>query len=144
MTPVEKMRQRQRAGTASKAPEPTAPTATRPTLHYSCGHERPVVEVAGNQCPACRKATAARRYARKEAKPARLDGAQGRLPDQAVYHKVYDAATETWTGTLSIPGMPLLEATAGGSYSVEKQLDRMWRQHLREIGGETALDVSGS
>jgi hypothetical protein len=149
MNRVEQMRQKQPAnGNASKPPEAKAPkpapaAAPKPAptvVRYSCGHDRPLADLTSRQCPACRKATAARRAAKNAAKPARLDAAHGRLPDGAVYHKLYDAATETWTATLTIPGFPVLKASASGSYTVERLLDRMYREHLRNSGNPTPAD----
>jgi hypothetical protein len=141
MNRVEQMRQKQAAnGNASKPPEANgpkpaavaAPKPAQPVIRHSCGHERPLADVTSKQCPACRQEAAARGAAKNAAKPARLDAAHGRLPDGAVYHKLYDAATQTWTATLMIPGMPELKATAGGSFAVERLLDKMYRQQVHD------------
>jgi hypothetical protein len=151
MNRVEQMRQKQTAnGNASKPPEAkapkpapaAAPKPAQPVVRYSCGHDRPLADVASKQCPACRQEAAARRAARNAAKPARLDATHGRLPDGAAYHKQYDAATQTWTATLTIPGLPVMTAMASGSYTVERLLDGIYRQQVRD--GRTPSDEAAS
>ncbi len=149
MSHVEKMRRKQpqangSAATPTAAKQPAAPAAKPPaTLRYSCGHDGPLAEVTSKQCPDCRRATAARRAAKANAKPGRLDLGHGRLPDGAVYQKRYDAAAETWTATLAVPGLPVMEATASGSFAVERALDRMYRERLRESGAAPVATAGG-
>jgi hypothetical protein len=151
MNAVEKMRQKQQAQghdtkpTASMAAEapavkPAQPKPAATMLRFSCGHERPLSDFTGRKCSACRQEAAKRRRAQKEAKPARLDAQHGRLPDGAVYEKTYSAATETWTATLAIPGLPVLEATASGSFTVERALDRMYRERLQATAAAASTD----
>jgi hypothetical protein len=49
-----------------------------------------------------------------------------RLPDQARFEVVYDAASESWSGTLTI-GTTTFTDTASGVFRLLEQLDRQYR-----------------
>lgn len=90
--------------------------------------------------PACRSETAKRRQAKMAPKVVRMDARSGRLPDGAVYHTTSRAATESWTVTLAIPGFPMLATTASGSVTVERALDRMYRERLPAATAAASAD----
>ena len=51
-----------------------------------------------------------------------------RLPHGSCFHVSYDAVTQTWSGTLSVPGVPLFPATEHGLFKLCELLDTMWRK----------------
>jgi hypothetical protein len=106
-------------------PAPKVECEPRLILTYGCGCRIGARYLQGSDCPACR---AAKRRARppRQRKP-RLDL---RLPDNAAISALYDASTTSWTGSLSIPGAPLFEASQSGVVPLLRELDRMYRQHI--------------
>lgn len=66
-----------------------------------------------------------------------------RLPDGSVYNKTYDAATQSWTVTLTIPVKgdgPLKFSTAGsGSMRAEFACDLLYRTWFAEASAISAL-----
>jgi hypothetical protein len=91
-------------------------------------------------CPACRQQAHAERVAkekaeaeekRKNAPPGKVRPDQGRLPNGATYHCVYDAARQKWVGTLTIPGEkePLVfSSEKSGVFRLLQILDGKFRQ----------------
>jgi hypothetical protein len=64
---------------------------------------------------------------------------KGRLPDGSVYQKKYDAATQTWSGSLFVPAgdgenYVTFEGTAEGSFKLEDRLDTAYRDWLKGQG----------
>lgn len=59
-----------------------------------------------------------------------------RLPDGSVYHSVYHADRERWTGTLSIPlpdgTVKIFEAEKSGVMVIQRKLDDMYRDWLQQ------------
>lgn len=57
-----------------------------------------------------------------------------RLPDVSKFEAIYSAATESWTGTLTIPTDPPLVFTAvnSGIKGVFPKLDRQYRKYMHE------------
>ena len=103
-------------------------------------------KVTERPCPACREQrqreeqeAAARRRAERGAAqpgPGRKRPAQappGRLPDGSCFEVRYDAAAESWSGTLTV-GSDRFTATAGGVFRLLTLLDRQYRAGLPEKG----------
>jgi hypothetical protein len=66
----------------------------------------------------------------------------GRLPDKAEFHAVYDAATQSWSGSLVIPGLESFDNSASGVFRLLRQLDRSYRQTLGAT--EQAIQPAGA
>jgi hypothetical protein len=110
--------------------------AAGPTLTYSCGHQKLIEKITARVCPACNDAALAQaRKAKKERnianRAAKTPGApkhtEGRLPDGADFRVIYDANTQTWTGTLTIDGMEPFMDTASGVFRLLSNLDAQYR-----------------
>lgn len=54
-----------------------------------------------------------------------------RLPDGSRYDVVYHAATETWSGTLLIPGLPVIMQRCRGVFGLLSKLDECYRRRLQ-------------
>jgi hypothetical protein len=65
----------------------------------------------------------------KQAKPL-----PGRLPDGARYEVTYDAASQTWSGTLTVPGRKVFSASASGVFKLLSKLDGLYRASLPAVG----------
>jgi hypothetical protein len=108
------------AGTAPKGEaDPTA------ILTYACGHRVGVRHLQGSRCPHCQ---AAMRRQRLQVMQAQRPQLPGRLPDGAVFSVAYDAASTTWSGTLTIPATGA-EYT-GRAAGVHKLLRRLGQECL--------------
>lgn len=165
-TTIAKLRAKQQANGNAATVERSKMSATQPTitkpaeakpaatpkaepdntaLRHQCGHAVSVKQLLSRQCDQCSAATRKRRAEKRRAwqaqRPQQLDAGSGRLPDGAVYHKTYDAATQTWTATLAIPGLPVFEATASGSFAVERLLDQQYRRH---VAGQQSAPSTGA
>ncbi len=121
--------------TSGATPKPAEPTVMKPlaTVKHSCGHEVPLANLKTRPCPTCRDKNAREKRARKQATNAekrtqRHDNQ--RLPHGAAYSKAYDAATTTWTVTLTIPGIPGFTAQGSGSFRTETTVDQLYREWL--------------
>lgn len=56
--------------------------------------------------------------------------AKFRLPDGAVFEATYNAANQTWTGTLHIPGEPLvIQNTCKGIHQLFSELGKTWQKN---------------
>ena len=83
---------------------------------YACGHEAGVRSIQNAFCPGCQAARRRQRANRKRPPP-------GRLPDGAVFHAVYDAASEVWSGTLAVPATGAV--FSGREPGVHRLLERL-------------------
>ena len=103
-------------------------------------------KVTNRPCPVCREqrqreeqeAAARRRADRGAAQPARgrkrpTQAPPGRLPDGSCFEVRFDAAAESWSGTLTV-GPARFTATAGGVFRLLTLLDRQYRATLPEEG----------
>jgi hypothetical protein len=70
---------------------------------------------------------ARKRRLAKPPKPRSTPRPQGRLPDGARFDVAYDAATEQWSGTLSIPGPAPITGAASGVMKLLQVLDGLYR-----------------
>ena len=71
----------------------------------------------------------------------------GRLPDQSGFEVRYDAATEMWSGTLTVPGDPMprtFTASASGVFKLLSSLDKLYRASLSPPAHEQADDTPPS
>ena len=65
---------------------------------------------------------------------------RGRLPDGARFDVKYDATSQTWFGTLRIPGQTILSEAnyfggqAKGVFRLLEDLDTQYRNHLKAKG----------
>jgi hypothetical protein len=95
-------------------------------------------KLTDRDCPACRvKAQEARQAAeQEEARKRRLDkpkkerppaNPSGRLPDGSRFDVAWDEAKGQWAGTLAVPGLAPLAASASGVFKLLQILDRMYR-----------------
>jgi len=112
------------------AAQPAAAAAPPAVVKHSCGCEPPLAAVAGAPCPACLSRIRRERAARKHAKQQTMHSQKyqtPRLPDGAVFTVAYDAASETWKGSLVVEGQTLT-ASASGVFRLLTQLDRQYRQ----------------
>lgn len=118
---------------AALAPPPS------PMAFAACGHADAKPK-PGKKCAACRKAdhaarTVAERQAAVERRAAKASAeaavrASRRLPDGSEFHVKYDAAAETWTGTLEVrhsDGVVAFAGKASGVFRLLKDLDRQYR-----------------
>jgi hypothetical protein len=115
---------------AAKAPPAPPPKAVAPVeetkpkkteLRKCC----PTPKGDGPHDPSCKHL-----LPKKPPKPKKEKPAHGRLPDGAKFSAVYNAAAETWTGTLNIPGCPEFETTHGGLFRWFSRLDALYRAWL--------------
>jgi hypothetical protein len=100
-------------------------------------------KLASKPCKACRalrqkaeqERQAQARKARKEkaAQGGRAEQlrrfAKGRLPDGAIFHVAYAAATESWSGTLTI-GENVFHGSASALFHLLRHLDQQFRNFL--------------
>ncbi len=105
-------------------------------LLHKCGHtaaleliegEKPQTtenrrrSVGESRCPACREAA-------RTARPANCDG---RLPDGSAFAVAYSAATQTWSGSLTVGGTDpslVLSGQASSVFQLLKRLDQQYRE----------------
>jgi hypothetical protein len=95
-------------------------------------------KITDRPCKACRAARQQALEAEQARRPVerfQRHRLKGRLPDGAVFHVRYAAATETWSGTLTV-GEQVLTGTASGVMRLLSQLDDVWRAVQ---GGELAF-----
>lgn len=100
---------------------------------FRCGHVVPF----DLDCPSC---VSRRRVEKKKAGHAkRIDrmgtaihpaNPHGRLPDLSAFAVWYDAAKQTWTGTLEVAGHPPFAASASGVFRLLQELDGMYRRDV--------------
>jgi hypothetical protein len=130
MTPNDRIqRMRQKNGLSIKPAQPAA----KPVITHVCEHVSPVARFANGFCPDClagfRKARAEKR--RERPAPVKPTGHESqRLPHNAVFRVSYDAATETWSGYLAVPGREAVQAQASGVFRLLSVLDQMYRDSL--------------
>jgi hypothetical protein len=108
-------------------------------------------KVAGRVCKTCREqrqraeqeAAQKRRAERGEVPPVpgrtgRAKVALGRLPHGARFEVGYDAASETWSGTLTVAvpetAPAIFTASASGVFKLLARLDRLYRDSLPPVG----------
>ncbi len=102
------------------------------------------------------KAQEARQAAeQEEARKRRLDkpkkerppaNPSGRLPDGSRFDVAWDEAKGQWAGTLAVPGLAPLTASASGVFKLLRILDGMYRAALVEEpdgGADPSRDVDG-
>lgn len=142
----ERLRTQAIGGCAATATAPPAPTAAKapalaqaapaPTkLTWLCGHELDLTQLTKTRCGPCRdkvrqeKAACKRekRDAKYQAKRIAAQNYAERLPDGARFDVTYDAATQTWSGTLVI-GALTLTASKSGVFKLLQELDRQYRE----------------
>jgi hypothetical protein len=95
-------------------------------ITFRCGCRSAAGYLASFECRGCSNAR------RKEQKAANQDRLQQnpRLPDGSSFAASYDAATETWTGTLTCEGATF-RATAGAVFKLLRTLDGQYRASLQ-------------
>ncbi len=113
-------------------------------VNHSCGHPIALKQLANQKCPKCRNderegKAKAHREKREQAKVAHYSRQDaGRLPDQSrLVDVVYDAASETWSGSLVIPGHFAITGKESGLWTLLRNLDLKYRELLAGKGGET-------
>jgi hypothetical protein len=86
------------------------------------------------EAAAQRRAECAKHASEQERKGSKVQKRQvGGLPDQSGFEVRYDAATEMWSGTLTVPGdgMPrTFTASASGVFKLLSRLDELYRASL--------------
>jgi hypothetical protein len=100
--------------------KPPKPEYTDAYVKHLCEHQIPVRLLRAARCSACQGA--ARRARRRER--------TGRLPHGSVFTVRYDAETTSWSGTLTVPGLPPFASTACGVFGLLLRLDRQYRDSL--------------
>ncbi len=120
---------------ASKEPKPPLPEYLNLPLApcKECGIDHPVpIDGAHWQWLKCKK-----KWVKKKHPPAskaeRLDKKKlryGRLPDGSVFHTSYCAEKQEWSGSLTVPGAPVIEMSFGGVFMLMVRLDRKYREWL--------------
>lgn len=126
MSMLEKTREKQAMQPVAPAPqaddaEPKTPKT--PKQRQCCA----TMSGPGPHAPDCKHLQPAKP---KKPKPVHGKEIKGRLPHGAVYHKEYDADKQQWHATLTIPGLPVFEVFANGSWKAENLLDGKYRDHL--------------
>ncbi len=118
---------------ADRKPKEAKPPGIK--VRYRCGHESGMPEMCG-ACRQKRNQERARKNAeRREAREKnRTVADHARLPDGALYRKVYDAGKQHWIVTLTIPGMEPIWAVGSGSFRTECEVDRLYRESLKDLG----------
>lgn len=114
-------------GKSEKAP----PKAEPEFVVYQCGHKEAVKGFRGRVCRFC--INKIRRKPRVN-EVTRRDQRARRLPDGANFNVLYDAASMTWSGELSIPdGTETLtfRSQANGVFRLLEDLDRAYRDFLK-------------
>jgi hypothetical protein len=108
-------------------------------------------KVAARVCKACRaqrqraeQEAAQRRRAERgdvppvEGRKGRVKVALGRLPHGARFAVGYDAASETWSGQLTVPvpeaAPAIFTASASGVFKLLARLDQLYRDSLPPVG----------
>jgi hypothetical protein len=112
---------------APKAAEAKPVKPPAPKLRHCCGHEQTVANITARPCPQCMRRARLERGRRQAQRHAQ------RLPDGARFVVAYDAATQTWTGTLElmVPGQAdaqRFEGSASGVFHLLRDLDQQFRQ----------------
>jgi hypothetical protein len=123
---AEQAPQAQPSGKPAKQPKPAKRDAQPgDIITFRCGCRIGVGFLASVDCRGCSNA---RRKARMEARAANQDRRQQipRLPNGSNFNVTYDAATEIWTGTLTVEGVTF-QATASAVFQLLKQLDQLYR-----------------
>jgi hypothetical protein len=139
---LDKLRKK-KAGTAVPAagagakptptPTPTPKREPKPEcspgeiITYRCGCKVGVQHLRGTLCPGCRHARWKEKHLREQGGEGGRESGQ-RLPDNAKFETLYDAASTSWTGTLTVPGCPIFEDTQSGVVGLLAALDRQCRQ----------------
>jgi hypothetical protein len=122
------------AGPAKPAPKKEC--APGEILTYACGHKIGARYIQGSNCPLCIKRARQARHAQRAAARAH-DVATSRhddqrLPDGAAFAVCYDAARQCWTGTLTIPGLPVFQGTQSGVFRLLHFLDQQYGQLVQQ------------
>lgn len=60
-------------------------------------------------------------------------GKRGRLPDKSEFHIVYNAATTTWSGTLTAPGVGIFSGVELGAFLLLNSLDLKYRDDAAKL-----------
>jgi hypothetical protein len=108
---------------AAKASKPQpAEASAKLVITQACGHRIGVRYLEQSPCAGCA------RRARTNKPPRRR--IQDRLPDNAHFDVLYDAASMTCTGTLTVADQ-VFEAQAGAVFHLLSVLDKMYRDSLR-------------
>lgn len=101
---------------------------------YRCSHSESVKAFLAGDCPMCRnKAKQAKAAKNREEREKTASPAIGRLPDGADFHAVYDAASQTWTGTLIIGGATFRATASGLQKALLSELDAQYRASLAPV-----------
>ena len=112
-------------------------------------------KITDRDCSACRvKAQAVKEAADKEAARLRRAerpkppsaGPQERLPHGSRFDVAYDAGKGEWSGTLAVPGLAPVAASASAVFKLLRRLDDLYRQATADKPGDGAdanRDVGG-
>ncbi|MDE2095771.1 MAG: hypothetical protein KGL39_00820 [Patescibacteria group bacterium] len=143
-------------------PSPKKAKPEEEIIYAACGHTISLKTLILGNCPACKKKLAQDRNFRKRVKQVANADAKGwkrestqqmqRLPDQSIMGPfIYDAQTQTWTGTLTVVlgtgGKPItFTHTAGSLFRLQSELDiqyRSWKQeqHNKNVHKEVTGDA---
>ncbi len=117
-------------------------------IKYVCGHVDPVANIMGRPCPYCIRKNQVVGKQRRRDKNAARKGQQvddRRLPEGAVYQKVYNAAAKEWSCTLTIPMADgsdprVFEAKGSASFGTEIALDKMFWTWWRDTKHEAPIE----
>jgi hypothetical protein len=157
---------RPNAGTFQK---PKPPVMGVEPVTVKCGHTVPFElfdlkkdkfrdnrrkKLTDRDCPACRvKAQEARQAAEQEAaRQRRQDKPMGkrpaanpssRLPDGSRFDVAWDSAKGQWAGSLAVPGLAPLTASASGVFKLLQILDRQYRATMATTPGATSAPPLG-
>ena len=112
-------------GAKPKKPEPVTADGNA-IIEQACGHRISVRYLQQRPCDGCCARNRSRQQARRQAK---RSAKRNRLPDNACFHVLYDATTESWTGTLTI-GDKVFEAQARAVFRLLATLDTMYRDSV--------------
>jgi len=111
------------------SPKPEDPK----TVTFGCGHPVHLAQLHAMDCPSCLKA---KRIAL--AAKTRESAVKGRLPDGSVVTAIYNAAAETWTGSLTLAVGMRFEAAGGSQTKLLHALDDLYRAWLKESENSSA------
>lgn len=104
--------------------KPPAPPAPLPSTTFGCGHRIGHPPKVKGPCPAC--------CTQRRTQRAQKRRLQGRLPHGSDFHVTYDAASTTWTGTLTVEtadGPVVFTASRSAVFVLMSALDQQWRAH---------------
>jgi hypothetical protein len=100
---------------------PAAQADAKLVVTRSCGCKIGVRHLEQSPCPACVRRNRRKRPPRRQA--------PDRLPDNASFSVVYDAAAVSWAGTLSVDGK-VFEGQSSAVFHLLALLDKKYRDSL--------------